>query len=57
MNEVMLLEASDALSTGFTAIATAVTDGIGKVAPIALGVMGVILVWRIGSRFFKSVAK
>ena len=57
MDVMVLTEATDALTTGFTSIATAVTDGIGKVAPIALGVMGVILVWRVGTRFFKSVAK
>lgn len=47
----------EAFSTGFTAIATQVTDGIATVAPIALGVMGALLVWRVGARFFKSVAK
>ena len=49
--------ASEALTTGFTSIATSITSGIETVAPIALGVMGVMLVWRIGTRFFKSVAK
>lgn len=48
--------ASDALVTGFTSIATSITSGIEGVAPIALGVMGVLLVWKIGTRFFKSVA-
>lgn len=60
MPEVMsanLMSASESLTTGFTSIATSVTDGIGNVAPIALGVMGVMLVWRVGTRFFKSVAK
>lgn len=52
-----LSEASSALSTGFKAIADSVIAGIGEVAPIALTVMGAMLVWRVGVRFFKSVAK
>lgn len=57
MDVTVLNEAASTLSTGFEAIATSVTTGIGEVAPIALTVMGVMLVWRIGTRFFKSVAK
>lgn len=48
---------ADTLQTGFQSIATSVGEGIGTVAPIALGVMGTMLVWRIGTRFFKNVAK
>lgn len=48
---------ADSLTTGFTSIATNIADGIGGIAPIALGVMGALLVWRIGTKFFKSVAK
>lgn len=55
--EMVLSEASSSLATGFSSIASSVTDGISSVAPVALGVMGVMLVWRIGTRFFKSVAK
>lgn len=57
MDTMVLTEASNALTTGFTSVASSITDGISSVAPIALGVMGVMLVWRIGTRFFKSVAK
>lgn len=49
--------AASSLATGFQQIATSVTSGINEVAPIALTVMGVMLVWRVGTRFFKSVAK
>lgn len=49
--------ATSGLTSGFTAIATSVTAGIEAVAPVALSVMGAILVWRIGAKFFKSVAK
>lgn len=27
------------------------------IAPVALGVVGVFLVWRYGTRFFKSISK
>lgn len=57
MNVEIMAKASEGLTQGFTAIASSVTDGIGSVAPIALGVMGVMLVWRTGAKFFKSVAK
>lgn len=57
MNPVVLTESASALSTGFSAIASSVTSGINDVAPIALTVMGAMLVWRVGTRFFKSVAK
>lgn len=43
--------------TAFTAIAGDVTSGIASVAPIAIGVMGVMLVWSIGTKFFKKTAK
>lgn len=54
---IQTIAASDAFTTGFQSIATQVTEGIATVAPIALGVMGALLVWRVGARFFKSVAK
>lgn len=57
MNGVQVYSATEAMTSGFTSIASSVTEGISTVAPIALGVMGALLVWRIGSKFFKSVAK
>lgn len=57
MNGVQVYSAAESMTSGFTAIASSVTEGISTVAPIALGVMGALLVWRVGTRFFKSVAK
>lgn len=57
MNGVQVYSATEAMTSAFTSIASSVTEGISTVAPIALGVMGALLVWRIGSKFFKSVAK
>lgn len=53
---VTLAESSTMISA-FTSIANEVTTAIGSIAPIAIGVMGAMLVWRIGIKFFKSVAK
>jgi len=38
-------------------IATSITDVLGAIAPLAIGVVGVFLVWRYGMRFFKSISK
>lgn len=46
-----------ALSTAFQTIADNMIEGIGTIAPIALGVTGVVLLWRFGAKFFKSIAK
>ena len=55
--EVALLDATSSLSSGFQSIATSIIDGIGVIAPIGLTVMGVMLVWRVGIKFFKGVSK
>ena len=57
MDPVVLSTATEGLTSGFTQIASSVTEGIASVAPVALTVMGAILVWRVGAKFFKSVAK
>lgn len=57
MDGIILASATEGLTNGFTTIAQSVTGGITAVAPIALGVMGTMLIWRIGAKFFKSVAK
>lgn len=46
-----------ALSTALTSIQTDVTSVIGTVAPIAVSIMGIFLVWRYGIRFFKTISK
>ena len=61
MNELMTLSASavpgNAVATALTTIATNITNTISAVAPVAIGIVGVFLVWKFGIRFFKSVAK
>lgn len=47
----------NAVATALTTIATNITDTITAVAPVAIGIVGVFLVWKFGIRFFKSVAK
>ena len=37
--------------------ASQITEVLGAIAPIALGIVGVFLVWRYGMRFFKSLSK
>ena len=49
--------ASNAVASALTTIATNITDTITAVAPVAIGIVGVFLVWKFGIRFFKSVAK
>lgn len=48
---------STAMDTAFKAIQGDALGAIKTVAPYAIGIMGAGLVWRIGARFFKSVAK
>lgn len=44
------------LAQGFTTIAGNIKDGITSIAPIAISVMGVKMVWKIGARFFGNLA-
>ena len=46
-----------ALTTGITTIASSATDAIAKVLPVALPVMGAIVVVTIGIRVFKKFTK
>ena len=46
-----------ALTTGITTIASNATDAIAKVLPVALPVMGAIVVVTIGVKIFKKFAK
>ncbi|HFL3824528.1 TPA: hypothetical protein ACG3RV_003784 [Clostridioides difficile] len=45
------------MTTALTAVKTDALSAISAVAPIALAIMGVFLVWKYGIRFFKSVSK
>lgn len=53
--------ADDAINTAMgTALGTVESDaksGLATVAPYAIGIMGVFLVWRYGVKFFKSISK
>lgn len=60
MEQIQLLtEGAGASSIGsaFSSIATEITTGIAEVAPYALGVMAAILIWKVGTRFFKNMAR
>lgn len=61
MNELITLSSaaapSNAVATALTTIATNITNTINAVAPVAVGIVGLFLVWKFGIRFFKSVAK
>lgn len=45
------------MGTAFQGIQSDAMSAISTVAPYAIGIMGAFLVWKIGSRFFKSVSK
>lgn len=47
----------DALKTAFTSIASDVTSGITGILPIALGIVGMILVITIGISVFSKISK
>lgn len=58
MNFIMLgTTLVEDVTTALTTVAGDITDVIGAIAPIALGIVGVFLVWRYGMRFFKSLSK
>lgn len=46
-----------AMGTAFQTIQSDALGAIATVAPYAIAIMGAGLVWKIGTRFFKSVAK
>ncbi len=50
-------EIETALSTALTGIKTDVTSVIATVAPIAVSIMGIFLVWKYGLRFFKTISR
>ena len=47
---------TDALTTGITTIGSDVMSAVGSVIPVALPVMGAIVVVSIGIKVFKKVA-
>jgi hypothetical protein len=46
-----------ALTTGITGIKTDVISAVTVIAPIALAILGIMLVWKFGIRFFKNLSK
>lgn len=44
------------ISTSFTGIQGYVLDTLAVVVPIALGIFGILLLWKIVTRFFKNLA-
>jgi len=50
-------EIESALSTALNGIKTDVSSVIATVAPIAVGIMGIFLVWKYGLRFFKTISR
>lgn len=49
--------ASGAITAALTSVANEATTVLSSVAPIAITIMGAFLVWKLGIRFFKSLAK
>lgn len=49
----LVTDVTSALET----VANDITGVLGSIAPIALGIVGVFLVWRYGMRFFKALSK
>ena len=50
-------DVTSSMTTALTAVKTDAMSAIGAVAPIAIGIAGAFLVWRLGMRFFKSISK
>jgi len=53
MATTIVTDVTDALQT----VANDITGVLSAIAPIALGIVGVFLVWRYGMRFFKALSK
>lgn len=53
----MLADSSSAVTTALSSIAGEITSTITAIAPIAIGIVGVFLVWKYGMKFFKGLSK
>lgn len=47
----------ESITTAFTSIQTDIIAALAAIAPIAILVMGTFLIWRMGTKFFKGLAK
>lgn len=45
------------LETGLTQIQEDAMAAIGAIAPVAIGIFGAFFLWKLGKKFFGSVAK
>lgn len=45
------------MQTAFTAVKTDFSSAVTVIAPIALGIAGIFIAWKLGFRFFKSLTK
>lgn len=48
---------SSSVVSSLTSIAGDITSTINAIAPIALGIVGIFLAWKYGTKFFKSISK
>ena len=48
---------SVAITTALKSVQGDVTTALSSVAPIAIVIMGTFLAWKLGIKFFKSLAK
>lgn len=46
-----------ALTTALNVIKTDIVSVLAIVAPIAIGILGIFLVWKYGMKFFKGLSK
>lgn len=56
MNTAQILsEGGSGVASSLSTIATQITTTIGEIAPTAVGIVGLFIVWKMGMKFFKSV--
>lgn len=45
------------MSTAFTAIKDNILSAVAIIAPIAISILGIIIIWSFATRFFKNIGK
>lgn len=48
---------SASMQTAFGQVKTDFSSAVGVIAPIALGIAGIFIAWKLGFKFFKSLTK
>lgn len=51
------MDIATSVTTALEAVAADITDVLGAIAPVAIGIVGVFLAWRYGMKFFKALSK